>query len=166
LFPCAYTGTSSGSQPPGGKLLNVLHSPQDFLLALLFASTLALGACLWLVWHELRRATRPDPKSRRESGEDPVHSQIAALNEKWNQELARHRRETEQVERNLEASVRRRLEELQALLASLRTIEVKLQARLAPPAVEPPAGPVAKEARGGLSVIARPPKAGSGEGAG
>ena len=146
-------------------MLNFLHSPEDFLLALLFASTLALGACLWLVWSELRRITRDERKSKRDAA-DQIHTQFAALNEKLTGELARFRREAEQTERNLEASVRHRLEELQALLESLRAIEAKLQARLATPTAEPSAGAVAKEARGGFSVIARPPKSSGGEGTG
>jgi len=129
---------------------------------LLFASTLALGACLWLVWHELRRLARREQHGQREAAEQ-LQPHLAAMNERLGGELARHRRDAEQLERNLEASVRRRLEELQSLLESLRAIEAKLQARLAPPAAEAPPGTVAKEARGGFSVIARPPKAGSGD---
>jgi uncharacterized protein HemX len=143
-------------------LLNFLHSPEDFLLALLFASTLALGACLWLVWNELRRLESREQKLQRESTEH-IQSHLAALNEKLSGELAGHRRDAEQAERNLEAAVRGRLEELQALLESLRAIEVKLQARVGPSAAEPAAGTVAKETRAGFSVIGRPPKAGSGE---
>jgi uncharacterized protein HemX len=143
-------------------LLRFLNSPEDFLLALLFASTLALGACLWLVWSELRLVTRRERNVQRESAEQ-IQAHLAALNEKLNGELARHRRDAEQVERNLESNVRRRLDELQALLESLRRIEAKLQARPAPNTSEPPASPLAKEARAGFSVIARPPKTGGGE---
>jgi hypothetical protein len=146
----------------GARLLRILNSPQELLLPLLFASTLAFGACLWLVWTELRRVARSGEKSRREVAEQ-MQSHLAALNEKLSGELARHRREAEQMERNLEVAVRRRLDELQALLESLRAIEAKLQGRVAPPAAEAPPGAVAKEARGGFSVIARPPKTGSGE---
>lgn len=142
--------------------MKYLTSPEDFLLALLFASTLALGACLWLVWAELRRLISREQRSRGEAAERRP-SEFAALAEKLNSELAGQRRAAEQVERNLEASVRRRLEELQALVESLRAIEAKLQARVAPSPQEPPAGTVTKEARGGFGVIARPPKTGSGE---
>ena len=146
----------------GEQLQHILNSPEGFLLALLFASTLALGACLWLVWSELRRLAAREQKSRRESAEQ-IETRLAALKEKLDGEMARQRRETEQIERNLEAAVRRRLEELQALLESLRAIEAKLHGRVAPPAGEPPSSTVSKEARAGFSVIARPPKAGGGE---
>lgn len=139
-----------------------LSSPQDFLLALLFASTLALGACLWLVWSELRRLAAREQKSRRESAEQ-IEARLAALKEKLDGEMTRHQRSAEQIEHNLEAAVRRRLEELQALLESLRAIEAKLHERVAPPAAEPPSVAVSKEARAGFSVIARPPKASGGE---
>jgi len=137
------------------------------MVALLFASSLALGACLWLVWHEMRRLARREERMLRET-ESYVHQQLASLNEKMTGELARQRRDAEQVEHTLETSVRRRLDELQALIESLRLLEAKLAARAAvPPAaaeqtpgsVAP--GTVAKEARGGLSVIGRPPKPGS-----
>ena len=143
-------------------MAHFLNSPEDFLLALLFASTLALGACLWLVWHELRSLVRREQHAQREAAAQ-LQPHLAAMNERLAGELARHRREAEQLERNLEATVRRRLEELHGLLESLRDIEAKLQARLAPPAAEAPAGTVAKEARGGFSVIARPTKTGSGD---
>jgi len=133
------------------------------MVALLFASTLALGACLWLAWTEMLRIARREARMLRDT-ESYVHQQIAALNEKLTGELARQRREAEQVEHTLELSVRRRLDELQALIESLRQLEAKLQARAATPAVpaEPSApGSMAKETRGGLSVIGRPPKPGS-----
>ena len=151
-------------KPRGDRLLNFVRSRDYFLLALLFASTLALGACLWLGGSELRQGARRAQKLQREAADD-VHAQFAALNERLAGELARHRRDAEQVERNLEAAVRRRLEELQALLESLRAIEAKLHARITPAASDANAGTVAKEARGGFSVIARPPKTGGGEGA-
>jgi uncharacterized protein HemX len=150
-------------------LPDFLHSPEDFLLALLFASTLALGACLWLVWNEMRRLARRERQMLRET-ETYVHQQLATLNEKLSNELARQRRDAEQMEHSLEAAVRRRLDELQAVIESLRLLEVKLQARAAAgPAEQPPlhsseqAGAAAKETRAGLSVIPRPPKTGSGE---
>jgi uncharacterized protein HemX len=137
----------------------MLHSPDVFLLAFLFASTVALGACLWLVWGEMRGSARRDQRMLRET-EDYLHQQIATLNEKLAGEMARQRNTAEQAERHLETSVRRRLDELQGLIESLRILEGKLQGRMA---AEQPPGAVAKEARGGLSVIARPPKTGTGE---
>jgi hypothetical protein len=102
--------------------------------------------------------------------ESYLHQQLASLNEKMSGEMARHRRDAEQVEHNLETAVRRRLDELQALIESLRLLEAKLQPRVAPPAAPAPAeqspAAVAKEVRGGLSVIARPPKPGSRENSG
>jgi uncharacterized protein HemX len=144
-------------------LLDFLHSPDDFLIALMFASTLALGACLWLVWHEMHRLALREQRLLRET-ESHLHQQLATLNERLGSELARQRRDAEQVEQNLETSVRRRLDELQALIESLRLLEAKLQARIVVAPAEPPPG--AKEARGGLSVIARPPKQGSRENSG
>jgi len=142
-------------------LPDFLHSPADLMLALLFASSLALGACLWLVWHEMRRLARREERLLRET-ESYLHQQMASLNEKMSGEMSRHRHEAEQVERSLETAVRRRLDELSALIESLRLLEAKLQSRtVVPPpagAAEPPAGTVAKEVRGGLSVIGRPPK--------
>jgi uncharacterized protein HemX len=140
-------------------LLNFLHSPSDLLVAFLFASSLALGACLWLVWHEMLRLARREERRLRET-ESYLHQQLASLNEKMSGEMARQRRDAEQAERNLETAVRRRLDELSALIESLRLLEAKLQSQAATPAApgEPSAGTVAKEARGGLSVIARPPK--------
>ena len=148
-------------------MADFLHSPEDFLLALLFASTLALGACLWLVWNEMRRLARRERQMLRET-ETYVHQQLATLNEKLSNELARQRRDAEQMEHSLEAAVRRRLDELRAVIESLRQLEAKLQARAAAgPAEQSPGaaapGPVAKETRAGLSVIPRPPKTGSGE---
>ncbi len=146
------------------RLLDFLHSPADLMLALLFASSLALGACLWLVWHEMRRLARREERMLRDT-ESYLHQQLASLNEKMSGEMARQRRDAEQVERNLETAVRRRLDELQALIESLRLLEAKLQSRAAsPPAAVPPEaspGTVAKEVRGGLSVIGRPQKPGS-----
>lgn len=131
------------------------------MLALLFASSVALGACLWLVWSEMRRLARREARMLRET-ESYLHQQLASLNEKMSGEMARQRRDAEQVERNLETAMRRRLDELQALIESLRALEAKLQSRAASPAAAPPgepsAGTVAKEVRGGLSVIGRPPK--------
>lgn len=144
-------------------MLDFLHSPSDLMVAMLFASSLALGTCLWVVWSEMRRLARREERMLRET-ENYVHQQLAALNEKMTGELARRRRDSEQVQHALETSVRRRLDELQALIESLRLLEGKLQARSAatPPAPsEPTPGSVAKETRGGLSVIARPPKPGS-----
>jgi uncharacterized protein HemX len=146
-------------------LPDFLHSPEDLLLALLFASTLALGACLWLVWSEMRRLARRERKMVRET-ENYMHQQLAALNEKLSGEMSRQRRETENVERNLEAAMRRRLDELQGLIESLRILESKLQARLVSPPAEQPPGTIAKETRAGFSVIARPPKPGSRENSG
>ncbi|HUJ40307.1 MAG TPA: hypothetical protein VLW54_07160 [Candidatus Acidoferrales bacterium] len=144
------------------RLLDFLHSPAELMLVLLFASSLALGACLWLVWHEMRRAVKREERLLREA-ETYLHQQIAGLNEKLAGEMARRRQEAEQVERSLETAVRRRLDELSALIESLRLLEAKLGTQAAPPAAapaaaEPPAGTVAKEVRGGLSVIGRPPK--------
>ncbi len=141
---------------------DILHAPNDLLLALLFASTLALGACLWLVWSEMRRLAQRERRMVRET-ENYVHQQLGALNEKLAGEMTRQRRETENVERNLEAAMRRRLDELQGLIESLRILEAKLQERLAAPPAEQPPGAVAKETRAGFSVIARPPKPGSRE---
>lgn len=139
------------------------------MLAFLLASSVALGACLWLVWNEMRRLARREQRMLRDT-ESYLHQQLASLNEKMTGELARQRRDAEQVERNLETAVRRRLDELQALIESLRLLEAKLQSRAAsPPAsapAEPSSGAVAKEVRGGLSVIARPPKPGSRESSG
>jgi uncharacterized protein HemX len=146
-------------------LPDFLHSPDDLLLALLFASTLALGACLWLVWFEMRRLARRERKMVRET-ENYVHQQMAALNEKLSGEMSRQRRETENKEHNLEAAMRRRLDELQGLIESLRILEAKLQARLAAPPAEQPSATVAKETRAGFSVIARPPKPGTRENSG
>jgi uncharacterized protein HemX len=131
----------------------------------LLASTLALGACLWLVWYEMRRLARRERKMLRET-ENYVHQQLAALNEKLSGEMTRQRRDAESVERNLEAAMRRRLDELQGLIESLRILEARLQARLVPPPAEQPPGTVAKETLGGFSVIARPPKPGSRENSG
>ena len=144
---------------------DILRSPESFLLAFLFASTLALGACLWLVWNELRRAQRNEQRMLRET-ESHLHQQLASLNEKMAGEIARQRANAEQVERQLEASVRRRLDELQGLIESLRVLEARLQSRMSQPATppapaEPAANTVTKETRAGLSVIARPPKTGS-----
>ena len=131
------------------------------MLAFLFASSLALGACLWVVWSEMRRLARREERLLREA-ENYMHQQLASLNEKMTGELARQRRDAEQLAHTLETSVGRRLDELQALIESLRQLEAKLQARAAaPPAGEQTPGPVTKEARGGLSVIGRPPKQGS-----
>lgn len=148
------------------RLLQYLNSPIDLMVALLFASSLALGACLWLVWSEMRHLSRRDERLLRET-ETYVHQQIASLNEKLTGEMARQRRDAEQMEHTLETSVRRRLDELQALIESLRQLEAKLQGRLAaaPSSAEqaPGSAPgsIAKEVRGGLSVIARPTKPGS-----
>lgn len=141
-------------------MFNVLHSPDALLLVLVFASTLALAACLWVVWSEMRSTSRREQRMIRES-ESHLHQQLASLNEKLNAEMARQKSHADQVERQQETAVRRRLDELQALIESLRVLEARLQARV-------PAGPEApviagKEARGGLSVIARPPKTGTGE---
>lgn len=146
---------------------DLLHSSNDLLLALLFASTLALGACLWLVWSEMRQLVQRERRMVRET-ENFVHQQLGALNEKLGGEVTRQLRETENAERTLEAAMRRRLDELQGIIESLRILETKLQARLAaPPAEQPPGvvapGTVAKETRAGFSVIARPPKPGSRE---
>jgi len=146
----------------GHALPDILHSPNDLLLAFLFASTLALGACLWLVWGEMRRSVRREQSMLRET-ENYLHQQLASLNEKLSGEMGRYRSNAEQVERHQESSVRRRLDELQALIESLRILEARLQARTGPPAAEQAPGPAAKEARGGFSVIARPPKTGTGE---
>jgi hypothetical protein len=150
-------------------LPDILHSPDDFLLAFLFASTLALGACLWLVWSEMRSAARREQRRIGET-ESYLHQQLAALNEKLNGEMARQKSTAEQAERTLETSVRRRLDELQGLIESLRVLEARLQARVASPTSAAPqaadqspaatAPTTAKEARGGLSVIGRPPKTG------
>lgn len=139
-----------------------LHSPNDLLLALLFASTLGLGACLWLVWSEMRQLARRERKMVRET-EDYVHQQLGALNDKLAGELTRLRREAENTERTLEAAMRRRLDELQGLIESLRILEAKLQARLTATQAEQPSDVMAKETRAGFSVIARPPKPGSRE---
>ena len=141
------------------------HSPTELLLVLLFASTLALGACLWLVWMEMRRLARRERKMRQET-ESYVQQQLAALNEKLSGEMIRQRRDTENVERTLEAAMRRRLDELQGLIESLRILEARLQTRIAAPPGEEPSATVAKEARAGFSVIARPPKPGSRENSG
>ena len=144
--------------------MQFLQTPADLIMALLFASSLALGACLWLVWSEMRRFARREERMLRET-ESYVHQQIASLNEKMSGELARRKRDAEQLEHTLETSVRRRLDELQALIESLRLLEAKLQTRFAAPpapaAAEQAPGSVVKEARGGLSVIARPTKPGS-----
>lgn len=144
------------------RVPDFLHSPSDLMLAFLFASSLALGACLWVVWSEMRRLARREERQLRET-ENYMHQQLASLNEKMTGELGRQRRDAEQLAHTLETSVRRRLDELQALIESLRQLEAKLQARAAapPPAGEQTPGPVTKEARGGLSVIGRPPKPGS-----
>ena len=138
-----------------------LRSPAELMLVMLFASSLALGACLWLVWHEMMRQVRRDRRMLRDT-ETYLHQQLAALNEKLSGEMARQRQEAEQVERSLETAVRRRLDELSALIESLRQLEAKLETRNAAPAAaapaDPAAGTVAKEVRGGLSVIGRPPK--------
>ena len=140
-----------------------LHLPADLMLAFLFASTVALGACLWLVWHEMRRLARREQRMLRET-ETHLHQQLASLNEKLSGEMARQRRDAEQVQGTLETSVRRRLDELQALIESLRQLEARLQSRAASAPAEQGTvapGSMAKEVRGGLSVIARPPKPGS-----
>ena len=143
------------------RVPDFLHSPSDLMLAFLFASSLALGACLWVVWGEMRRLARREERLLRET-ENYVHQQLASLNEKMTGELARQRRDAEQLAHTLETSVRRRLDELQALIESLRLLEAKLQARAAaPPAAELTPNSTTKEARGGLSVIGRPPKPGS-----
>jgi len=143
------------------RLLDFVYSPADLMLALLFASTVALGACLWLVWNEVRRVARRDERLLRDT-ESYLHQQIAGLNEKLTGEMSRQRRDAEQTERNLETAVRRRLDELAAVIESLRLLEARLESQTAPPATAPPAEPatgtVAKEVRGGLSVIGRPPK--------
>lgn len=95
--------------------------------------------------------------------EDYVHQQLGALNDKLAGELTRLRREAENTERTLEAAMRRRLDELQGLIESLRILEAKLQARLAATQAEQPSDVMAKETRAGFSVIARPPKPGSRE---
>ena len=141
------------------------HSPTELLLALLFASTLALGACLWLVWMEMRRLARRERKRLQET-ENYVHQQLVAFNEKLSGEMIRQRRDAENGERSLEAAMRRRLDELQGLIESLRILEARLQARIAMPAGEEPNATLAKEARAGFSVIARPPKPGSRENSG
>ncbi|HKO03437.1 MAG TPA: hypothetical protein VJW51_01755 [Candidatus Acidoferrales bacterium] len=146
-------------------MLDVFYSPNDLLMALLFASTLALGACLWLVWMEMRRLSRRERKMLRET-ESYVHQQLAALNEKLSGEMIRQRRDTENMERSLEAAMRRRLDELQGLIESLRILEARLQARIATPPEDESSATVAKEARAGFSVIARPPKPGSRESSG
>jgi len=156
-------------------LSDVLHSPNDLLLALLFASSLALGACLWLAWNEMRRLARRDQRMMRQT-EEYVHQQLAVLNEKLSGEIARQRRETENLERTLETSTRRRLDELQGLIESLRILEARLQARLTSPAADQTSGTiapasaapgtVAKETRAGFSVIARPAKPGTRENSG
>lgn len=134
------------------------------MLTFLFASSLALGICLWVVWTEMRRLARREERMLRDT-EHYLHQQLASLNEKMTGELSRQKRGAEQVQHTLETSVRRRLDELQAVIESLRLLEIKLQARLAaqsmPAAPEQTPGTVAKEARGGLSVIVRPPKPGS-----
>lgn len=139
-----------------------LISPSDLLLALLFASTLALGACLWLVWSELRQLSQRERRMVRET-ESYMHQQLGALNEKLGGEVTRQLRETENAERTLEAAMRRRLDELQGIIESLRILEAKLQARLGAPPGEQSPSAVAKETRAGFSVIARPPKPGSRE---
>lgn len=156
-------GVAAGTRRAGEKRLpDFLHSPEDFLLALLFASTLALGACLWLVWNETQRLARRERQVFAET-ESRVHQQLATLNEKLSAELARQRRDAEQTEHSLQAAVRRRLDELQAVIESLRQLEAKLHARTPTEPSEPPPGATAKETRAGLSVIPRPPKTGSGE---
>ena len=131
------------------------------MLVLLFASSLALGACLWLVWHEMQRVARREERMLRDT-ETHLHQQVASLNEKLSGEMARQRHEAEQRERSLETAVRRRLDELSALIESLRQLEARLQSQATTPAApaptEPPTGTLAKEVRGGLSVIGRPPK--------
>ena len=134
-----------------------LHSPADLMLAILLASSLALGVCLWVVWNEMRRLARREQRMLRDT-ENYLHQQLASLNEKLSGEMSRQRRDMEQVERNVETAVRRRLDELQALIESLRQLEAKLQSRVTAAPAEPPPGAVGKETRGGLSVIGRPPK--------
>jgi len=141
-------------------LPDFLHSPANLMLAILLASSLALGVCLWVVWNEMRRLARREQRMLRDT-ENYLHQQIASLNEKLSGEMARQRRDAEQMERNLETAVRRRLDELQALIESLRQLEAKLQSRVTAAPEEQAPGTVTKEARGGLSVIGRPPKAGS-----
>ncbi len=132
------------------------------MLAVLSAGLLALGACLWLVWNKMRRLAWREERALRQT-EKYVREQMASLSEKVGGELARQRREAEQAQQKLETSVRRRLDELQMLIEGLRMLEAKLQTRFAPPSPEKTSDSAAKEARGGLSVIARSAKAGGGE---
>jgi uncharacterized protein HemX len=141
-------------------LPDFLQSPANLMLATLLASSLALGVCLWVVWNEMRRLARREQRMLRDT-ENYLHQQLASLNEKLSGEMSRQRRDAEQAERNLETAVRRRLDELQALIESLRQLEAKLQSRVETAPAEQAPGTVTKEARGGLSVIGRPPKPGS-----
>ncbi len=139
-----------------------LHSPADLLLGLLSAGLLALSVCFWLVWSKMQRLARREERTLRQT-EKYLHEQIASLSEKVNGELARQRREAEQAQHTLETSVRRRLDELQALIEGLRLLEAKLHTRFSPPPAEQTPDSAAREARGGLSVIARSAKAGGQE---
>lgn len=141
---------------------DILHSPSDLMLALLFASALALGVCLWLMRNEMRRLAQREERLRRET-ERYVHQQLASLSEKMSGDLTRRRREAEQAEHTLETLLRRRLDELEALIESLRLVAAKLQERSAAAPAEQSPDAAARESRGGLSVIARSAKAGSQE---
>ena len=141
---------------------DILHSPSDLMLVVLLASTLALGVCLCAVWIQLRRLAQREERQQRET-ERYVHQQIAALHEKLTGEMAREKREAEKIQHTVETSVRRRLDELQALIESLRMLEAKLQTRFAAPrpGVEETPDTTGNAERPGLSVIARSAKSGS-----
>lgn len=146
-------------------MLEFLYSPSDLMPALLLASALALGVCLWLMRNEMRRLARREERLLRET-ERYVQQQLATLSEKMTGDLTRRRREAEQVEHALETSLRRRLDELQALIESLRIVAARLQERSVASPAEPASDPAAKDERSGLSVITRSAKAGGRENSG
>ncbi len=117
-----------------------------------------MGACLWLVWMEVRRLTAREQRLRRETGEQ-IRQQFTTLKENLSRELARERREPEGSGQELGAAVQEKLEELQELVDSLRILEGELTSRAESPAPGSAApaseAPVRKEARLGFGIISR-----------
>jgi predicted Holliday junction resolvase-like endonuclease len=139
---------------------------EHLLLALLFASTLATGACLWLVWTEVRRLAGREQNLRREM-EEQLRRQTNTLKENLTAETARQGHEAEARKLKLEAAVRDKLDELQKLVDGLRAIGSALAILVPSPGREPAAPasdaaatntPVRKEARSGFGIISRESK--------
>jgi uncharacterized protein HemX len=135
-------------------LPNTFLSPEALLLAFLLASTLAVGACLWLVWMEVRRLAGREQRQRREQ-EEQLREQYTILNEKMSREMARQRREMEATQQALQSAMSKKLDELQELVDGLRDLGSELQNAASTPAPPPAEAPTMVATRSGFSVIAR-----------